>query len=82
MKDKRCFLHPTENIKSRKRDPPLSLRFQYQVQKETQVSKKQKVNRVDNDDLVLKNYPKNKQPIFQQPKLNHQTEVPANEIIG
>ena len=77
VKDKRYFIHPTENIKLRKQDPPLSLRTQYQLQNETQVRKNQKVIRDDNDELVLKNYPKNKQPFFQQPKLNHQTDLLA-----
>ena len=69
VKYHRHKIHPTENIKLRKRDPPTSLRTQYQVQNETQIRKNQKVIRNDNDQLVVKNYPKNKQPIKQQPKL-------------
>ena len=38
---------------------------QYQVQKETQIRKNQKVIRNDNNQLVVKNYPKNKHPIQQ-----------------
>ena len=53
-------VHPTENNILRKRDPPLSLRSQYQVQNETQIRKNQKVVRNDNDQLVVKNYPKSK----------------------
>ena len=68
VKDKRYIIHPTENIVLRQRDPPLSLRTQYQIQNNTQIRKNQKVIKNDNDQLVVKNYPKNKQPIQQQPK--------------
>ena len=68
MKDHRYKIHPTENIVLRKGYPPTSLRTQYQVQNETQVRKNRKVNKNDNDQLVLENYPKNKQPIIQQQK--------------
>ena len=68
VKDKRYQIHPTENIIFRKRDPPKSLRTQYQVQNETQIRRNQKVIKNDNDELVVKNYPKNKnkQPIIQK----------------
>ena len=71
VKDKRFLIHPTENIILRKGDEPKSLRTQYQIQNETQIRKNQKVIKNDNDELIVKNYPKNKnkQPIFQQPKL-------------
>ena len=69
VKDHRYKIHPTENIILRKRDPPKSLRTQYQVQNETQIRRNQKVIKSDNDQLVVKNYPKNKQPIQQQQKL-------------
>ena len=65
----RCYkIHPTENIILRLRDEPKSLRTQYQVQNETQIRKNQKVIKNDNDQLIVKNYPKikNKQPIFQK----------------
>ena len=70
VKDHRYKIHPTENIILRKRDPPKSLRTQYQVQNETQIRKNQKVIKNDNNQLVIKNYPKNKnkQPIIQQQK--------------
>ena len=68
VKDHRYKIHPTENIILRKRDPPFSLRTQYQVQNQTKIRRNQKVIRND-DQLVVKNYPKNKQPIIQQPKL-------------
>ena len=68
VKDHRYKIHPTENIILRKRDPPSSLRTQYQVQNETQIRKNQKVIKNDNDELIVKNYPKNKQPIVQQQK--------------
>ena len=52
----------------RKRNPPSSLRTQYQVQNETKIRRNQKVIQIDNDQLVVKNYPKNKnkQPIIQK----------------
>ena len=68
VKDHRYKIHPTENNILRKRDEPKSLRIQYQVQNETQIRKNQKVIKNDNDQLVVKNYPKNKQPTQQQPK--------------
>ena len=68
VKDHRYKIHPTENIISRLRDEPKSLRTQYQVQNETQIRRNQKVIKNDNDQLVVKNYPKNKQPIIQQQK--------------
>ena len=43
VKDHRYKIHPTENIILRKRDPPQSLRTQYQVQTEIQITKKIKV---------------------------------------
>ena len=60
VKDHRYKIHPTENIILRKRDPPTSLRTQYHAQYETQIRKNQKVIKNDNDQLVVKNYPKNK----------------------
>ena len=44
------------------------MRTQYQVQKETQIRRNQKVIKNDNDELIVKNYPKNKHPIIQQSK--------------
>ena len=67
VKDHRYKIHPTENIILRKRDPPLSLRTQYQVQNNNQFRKNQKVIKNDKDELVVKNYPEKKQ-IIQQPK--------------
>ena len=67
VKDHGYRIHPTENIILRKRDPPTSLRTQYQVQNETQIRRNQKV--VENiGQLEVKNCPKDKQPIIQQPK--------------
>ena len=70
VKDHRYRIHPTENVILRKRDPPPSLRTQYQVQNETKIRKNQKVGKNDNDQLVVKNYPKIKQPIIQQQKFH------------
>ena len=64
--DHRYKIHPTENDILRKRDPPTSLRTQNQVQNETQIRKDQKLVKNDNDELIVKNYPKKKQPIQQQ----------------
>ena len=66
VKDHRYKIQPTENITLRKRDPPLTLRTQYQVQNETQIMRNQKVNKNDNDHLEVKNYPKIKQQTQQQ----------------
>ena len=68
VRDHRYKNHPTENIILRKRDPSTSLRTQYQVQNETKIRRNQKVIKNDDDQLVVKNYPKNKnkQPIIQQ----------------
>ena len=68
VKDHRYRIHPTENIILRHRDEPKSLRTQYQVQNETLIRRNQKVIKNDNDELIVKNYPKNKQPIIQQQK--------------
>ena len=69
VKDHRYKIHPFENIMSRKRDPPTSLRTQYQVQNETKIRKNQKVVKSD-DQLIVKNIPRiKKQPIQQQPNL-------------
>ena len=68
VKDHRYQIHPTENIILRKRDPPTSLRTQYQVQNETQIRRNKKVIKNDDNQLIVKNYPKNKQPIIQQQK--------------
>ena len=67
VKDHRYKIHPTENIILRKRDPPNSLRTQYQLQNETKIRRNQKVIKNDNDEIIVKNYPRNKkQPIIQQ----------------
>ena len=68
MKDHRYKIHPTENIILRKRDPPTSLRTQYQVQNETQIRKNQKVIKNDNNRLIVESYPRKNQPIIQQQK--------------
>ena len=61
VKDHRYRIHPTEIIISRKRNPPTSLTIlqhlnptQYQVQKETQIRKNQKVVE-NNGKLEVKN---------------------------
>ena len=69
VRDHRYKIHPTEIKILRKRDPPKSLRTQYQVQNNTHIKKNHKIVKNDNDELVVKSYPKNKQPIIQQQKL-------------
>ena len=64
VKDHPYKIHSTENIILRIRNPPTSLRTQYQVQNHTQIRRNQKVIRDDNNDLVTKNDPKKKQPII------------------
>ena len=49
VKDHRYKIHPTEIFTLRKRDPPTSLRTQYQVQNEIQIRKNQKVIKNDTD---------------------------------
>ena len=68
VKDHRYKIHPTENVILLQRDPPQSLRTQYQVQTETQIRRNQKVIKNNNYELIVRNYPKNKQSIIQQPK--------------
>ena len=69
VKDHRYRIHPTESIILRKRDPPTSLRTQYQVQNETQIRRNQKVIINANDESEVENYPKIKQPIIQKQKI-------------
>ena len=57
VKDRRYKVHPTEKKILRKRSPSKSLRTQYQVQNETQIRKNQKVVKINDDELVVKNYP-------------------------
>ena len=68
VKDHRYKINPTENIILRLRDDPKSPRTQYQIQNETEIRRNQKVIKNDNDELIVKNYPKNKnkQPIIRQ----------------
>ena len=66
VKDHRYKIHPTEGIKFQKRDPPTSLRTQYQVQNEIQSRRNQKFVKNDNDELVVKNYLKKRPNIQKQ----------------
>ena len=76
VKDYQYRIQPTENIILRKRDPPTSLRTQYQVQNGTQIRKNQKVIKNDTDQLVVKNYPKNKNnKLFDNKNLNTKVSV-------
>ena len=82
VKDHRYRIHPTENNKLRKRDPPKSLRTQYQVGNQTKIRRNQKVIKNDNDQLVLKNYPKKKNNQFNNVNLNHLIVLLVNKIVG
>ena len=68
VKDHRYRFHPTGKIKLRKRNPPTSLRAQYQVQNNTQIRKNQKVIKINKNELKFENYPKIKQPNIQNQK--------------
>ena len=68
VKNNRYKIHPIKKISLRKRDPPTSLRTQYQVQKGIEIRRNKKVIKNDNDQLLVKNYPKIKQSITQQQK--------------
>ena len=68
VKDHRYKIHPTENNILRKRDPPKSLRTQYEVQNETQIRKNQRVIKNVNDEIEVEIYHKMKQPVQQQSK--------------
>ena len=80
VKDRRYKIHPTENNILRKRDPPTSLRTQYQVQNETQIRRNQKVVE-NNGKLEVKNYLKNNQ-LFNNRNLNHQIVLIVNKLSG
>ena len=71
VKDYRYKSHPTKITILRLSNEPKSPRTQYQVQNETQIRRDQKVIKSDNDQLVVKNYPKNKD---KQP--NNQKQLP------
>ena len=74
VKDHRCIFHPTENIILRLPDEPKTFRIQYQVQNETQTRRNRKVIKNDIDELVVKNYPKNKN---KQPSIQHLPNCPS-----
>ena len=81
VRDHRYRIHPTENIILRKRDPPSSLRTQYQVQNQTKIRRNQKVIKNDNDALKVKNYPKKiNNQVFNNN--NYLIVLVANEIFG
>ena len=75
LKDHRCKIHPTEKTGSQKRDPPTFLRTQYQVQSQTEIRRNQKVIKNDNNQLMVKIYPKNKPPNCPTCKRNSWLEI-------
>ena len=80
VKDHRYRIHPTENIISGLRDEPKFLRTQYQVPNETQIRRNQKVIKNDNNQLVVRNYPKKN--INNQIFNKYQIVLLVNKIIG
>ena len=84
VKDHRYIIHPNGEIILRKREPPKSLTTQYQVKNNTKIRTNQKVIRNDDNQLIVKNYPKNKnkQPNIQQQNFNHLIVLLANKIVG
>ena len=82
VKAHRYKIHPTENIILGKRNPPTSLRTQYQVQNNTQIRRNQKVIKNDNDQLVVKNYPKINNQLFNNKNLSHPIVLLVNKKIG
>ena len=67
VKNKRQIIRPTELLKTWKQNLPKSTRTHYQVQKNLGIRKSQKVFRKDNDEILVKNCPKKKQTVIQQP---------------
>ena len=68
VKDHRYKIHPAHKTILRERDPPKSLRTQYQVENGIRIGRNQKIVE-NNGKLEVKNYPKKKQPIIHQPKI-------------
>ena len=68
VKDHRYKTHPNGEIILRKREPTKSLTTQYQVKNNTKIRTNRKVIRNDDNQLIVKNYTKNKnkQPVIQQ----------------
>ena len=66
VKDHRHKNPPNESIILRFRDPPNSLRTQYEVENNTQIRRNQKVIKNTNDELIVKKHPKKTQPVIQQ----------------
>ena len=74
VNDHRFKIHPTQKIILGLRDPPESLRKQYQVENEIRGRKNQKVIQNSNNELQVMNYPENKnQPVQHEPKCSNIT---------
>ena len=56
VKDEWYIFHPSEKILFGLWDQPKSLRTQYEVLNKTLIRKNQKANRINDDELVVKNY--------------------------
>ena len=82
VKDHRYKSHPTENIILRKRDDPKILRTQYQLQNETQIRRNRKVIQNDNDEMIVKNYPKINQTFIQKQKFKPSNCPTCEQIIA
>ena len=81
VKDHRYKIHPTKSFILLKRDPPQSLRTQYQVQNNTQIKKNQKVVK-KRKNYYLKIILKTNNHIFNNKILNPQIALLANKIFG
>ena len=83
VKGHRYKIHPTKTILLRKRDPPLCLRTQYQVQIKTQIGKNQKAIRNDIDELLVKKiFLKTNNQSVDNKNLNLLFFLIVNETIG
>ena len=67
VKDQRYSIRPTGNIELRKSDPAKPSRTDYQVQKEIEIRKNQKVIKKDNGDLIYENYLEKQKPKTEKP---------------
>ena len=60
VKDKRYNIHPKKKDVLREREPPKSLRNQYQVINDTELKKSGKVNKINDNDIEVKAYTETK----------------------
>ena len=68
--DKRYNIHASESNILPERKPPQYLRTQYQGQNDTKIRRKQKIIKIDNNELEVESYPKKEKPIIEKGKIN------------